>query len=331
MSDFGASIMAAAISDDTSSGLKSVSFGRMMASGVLSDPVRVAISSIKLKQTARLVGENTDHVQMLAELDVTLPPIIVHRSSMTVIDGAHRLRAATLRGEDVIEVVFFDGDERDAFVLGVEANTVHGLPLTLADRTAAAERILGSHPHWSDRAVAACTGLSPKTVARIRKRASEEIPQLTGRVGRDGKIRPTNVSAGRRAAGRLIADNPDASLRQIADAAGVSTGTVRDVRERLRRGEDPVPSTRRRPPGARPSAGVDLIESLQKDPALRFSDHGRLLLRLFDTHLMDENKQDRLIDSVPAHRLDAVASLAEQCAESWSRIASLSARRAKDC
>ena len=70
---------------------------------------------------------------------------------MRVIDGTHRLRAALLRGVDVIDVLYFDGPDADAFVLAVELNHTHGLPLSRADRTAAAERIIGSHPDWSDR------------------------------------------------------------------------------------------------------------------------------------------------------------------------------------
>jgi hypothetical protein len=43
----------------------------------------------------------------------------------------------------------------------------HGLPLTLADRLAAAARIVTACPYWSDRAVAAVAGLSPKTVTAV--------------------------------------------------------------------------------------------------------------------------------------------------------------------
>ena len=68
---------------------------------------------------------------------------------------------------DAINVTFFDGSEKDAFVLAVESNVQHGLLLTLSDRTAAAGRIVNSHPEWSDRAVAAATGLAAKTVVRI--------------------------------------------------------------------------------------------------------------------------------------------------------------------
>lgn len=96
---------------------------------------------------------------------------------MRIIDGAHRVRAAQLRGRSHIEARFFDGSAADAFVLAVESNISHGLALTLAERSAAAERILASHPHWSDRAIASSTGLSAHTVASLRRTAPDAQPR----------------------------------------------------------------------------------------------------------------------------------------------------------
>jgi N-acetyl-1-D-myo-inositol-2-amino-2-deoxy-alpha-D-glucopyranoside deacetylase len=93
-----------------------------------------------------------------------------------------------------------------------------------------------SHPHMSDRAIGHSVGL-----AAIRKGSSEEIPQSNARVGRDGRIRPLDSGADRRRAAELLAQHPDASLRDVARAAGISPATVLDVRKRLERGESPVP------------------------------------------------------------------------------------------
>ncbi|MFD1048366.1 ParB N-terminal domain-containing protein, partial [Kibdelosporangium lantanae] len=116
-----------------------------------------------MSDSPRLEGEDGEHIRALVELDVQLPPITVHRTTMRVIDGMHRLRAAVLRRQDFIDAYLVDAEPDDVFVLAVEANIQHGLPLTFADRKAAAARIVRSHPHWSDRAIAAKTGLSPKT------------------------------------------------------------------------------------------------------------------------------------------------------------------------
>ena len=85
-------------------------------------------------------------------------------------------------------LVVIDGSEADAFVRAVQANIKHGLPLSLRDRKAAAARIVYSHPWWSNRAIASVTGLSPKTVAGIRRSTGESAPGDV-RVGRDGRAR----------------------------------------------------------------------------------------------------------------------------------------------
>ena len=167
--------------------------------------VTIPIGRLKHSDSPRLEGENPDHVHALAESETILPPIIVNRSTMRVIDGMHRLRAAMLRGQDKIQVCFFEGDREDSFLLAVEANVKHGLPLSFADRTAAAARIISSHPQLSDRAIASSTGLAARTVAVIRQRSTGDGPQLNTRLGRDGRIRPLNAAEGRIIAAKLIA------------------------------------------------------------------------------------------------------------------------------
>lgn len=200
----------------------------------------------------RLEGENQEHARALAESDATVPPILVHRRSLRVIDGMHRLQAAILRGATEVEIVYFDGSDDDAFVAAVRANTTHGYPLSRADRRAAATRIVTSHPQWSDRAVAEATGLAARTVAGIR-RSTDDIPQTHTRTGRDGRARPLDVRAARQRVSEMVREHPEASLRKIATATGVSPTTVRDVRERMRRGEDP---TTRTPPPDAPTGGA---------------------------------------------------------------------------
>lgn len=51
-------------------------------------------------------------------------------------------------------------------LVAVQANVAYGLPLTLADRTAAPARIVRAHAEWSDRMIAGFVGLAPKTVVR---------------------------------------------------------------------------------------------------------------------------------------------------------------------
>jgi hypothetical protein len=208
---------------------------------VTSEVTAVSIMSLRAADSPRLNGEDKAHIMRLAETESELPPILVDRRTMRVIDGMHRLMAASLQGRETIEVRFFEGNEADVFLRAVEENIAHGLPLSQADRRAAAERIIATHPHMSDRAISHCTGLAAKTVAAIRKRSSEGLPQSNARVGRDGRVRPLDSGAARRRAAEMLTEQPSASLRDVARVAGISPATVLDVRKRLERGESPVP------------------------------------------------------------------------------------------
>jgi ParB-like chromosome segregation protein Spo0J len=198
---------------------------------------------LRVADSPRLEGESREHIRMLAESLDKLPPILVHRPSMRIIDGVHRFHATRLSDRREIQVRFFDGNEDDIFLMSVRENIAHGLPLSLADRKAAAARVLEQHPDWSDRLIASTTGLSHKTIGAIRTippRATGENAQLLARKGHDGRVRPLSSSEGRRLAADLLNDDPTASLRAVAHKAGISPGTVRDVRDRLKRGLDPV-------------------------------------------------------------------------------------------
>jgi DNA-binding NarL/FixJ family response regulator len=297
--------------------------------------VRVAIDSLRGADSPRSSGVDAEHARALAETDLTSVPIIVHRWTMRVIDGAHRVRAAVLRGETEISARFFSGDEKNAFVLAVLANIAHGLPLSLTERKAAAARIVASHPQWSDRKIASLTGLAAKTVAATRC-PTEENGQLDTRVGRDGRVRALNSVEGRRIASEIIANQPNLSLRRIAEQAGISPETVRNVRERLRRGESPIPAGRRgkQPgalsedgtPGPTPSRASIVVETsvmrtLWADPSLRLTGVGRHLLRLLDLNRMLAEHWRQLADDVPPHTAGRVADVARKYAEAWQRFA----------
>lgn len=116
--------------------------GRNAAQTALVQPgaEEVPCASLKEADSPRLDGESIDHITVLAQAGVQWPPIVVHRQTLRVIDGMHRLRAAQLRGDQSVEVKFFDGDA------GEMAND-HGDSSEATLRLAPAER-----PHDPTRA-----------------------------------------------------------------------------------------------------------------------------------------------------------------------------------
>jgi len=274
---------------------------------------------------------------------------LVDKRTMQVIDGMHRLMAASLQGRETIDVVFFDGNEADIFLRGVQENIAHGLPLSQADRRAAVERIIASHPHMSDRAISYSVGLAAKTVAAIRKRSGEDGPQSSARLGRDGKVRPLNSGEGRRRAAELLNQHPTASLRDVARAAGISPATVLDVRKRLQRGEPAIPEKRsangsttdgaeaaaERDESPAPVARFSLptvrfaaardpastVAKLLRDPSLRGSEGGRRMLRLLHSNAAGTEDLPGIVADVPPHCVAIVLQLARQYAQMWDDFA----------
>nr|QIY68662.1 ParB N-terminal domain-containing protein [Streptomyces sp. RLB1-33] len=305
--------------------------------------VTVPIATLLPGDSPRSEGPDHSHVAQLAELDGPLAPILVHSATMRVIDGMHRYLATLRKGLATIDVEFFDGTSEEAFLRAVEANAAHGLPLSQVDRRTAAERIIMSHPHMSDRAIAKASGLGTRTVAAIRRRLTDSLPQLGVRVGRDGKTRPLDSTEGRRRAAQAIAENPGASLREIARLAGISPATVSDVRRRIESGEDAVlghgatavggkpakaaaetPTTRAKAERRVRDAQLDpvsVIEKLLRDPSLRHKEEGRHLLRLLQHNAVQGEELARLTSAVPPHCGGLVVNLARQYSNTWREFA----------
>ncbi|CAL9394597.1 Transcriptional regulator NovG [Streptomyces sp. enrichment culture] len=309
--------------------------------GLLSEVTRVPIRSILVAGSPRTGGEDPRHISALAEVCSDLPPIVVHRKTMTVIDGVHRLRAVERSGATHISAALFHGDEREAFVLAVKLNSSHGLPLTLADRKAAALQMLADFPEWSNRRLAGVVGLSDKTVAALRRRSGAELPHPTAvRVGRDGVAYPLVAGEGRRRAVVYLAEHPDASAREVARAAGISLTTAKDARRRARadqgeprttarpddgpdRGGDAGdPAVARRSPAQPVCPDLQLaIRRLRADPSLRFTEVGRRLLRTLDASATQPHDWAAMASSLPIHCAPVIAELARRQAVSWRLLA----------
>jgi len=293
--------------------------------------VLLRITDLVDADSPRSAGVDHDHIRTIAAVEEQLPPILVHAQTMRVIDGMHRLAAARGKGQTEIRARLFYGGVHDAFRLGVRANVVHGLPLTTADRHAAATRILRAQPSLSDRSIAGATGLATRTVAGLRRQVTNGADGRI-RVGRDGRVRPLNATEGRLTASRIIAAQPEASLREIARAAGISVGTARDVRLKLMAGEDPAPvqrdgvaaapATSDGPPHS--AAEVDIgkaMDSLRRDPSVRYSDSGRALVRWLEARIVTMGQWRGASDHIPVHSRGSVERIARECARAWTQFA----------
>ncbi|MFD0631738.1 winged helix-turn-helix domain-containing protein [Catenulispora yoronensis] len=198
----------------------------------------------------------------------------------------------------------------------------HGLPLSLPERRAAAARIIGSHPHLSDRAIAASVGLAAKTVGTLRRNLTL-TDQTAARIGQDGRSRPLTTESGRKAAVELLTQNPNISLREVARKTGISLSTAYNVRLRLFTEKEPVypPPTSTSRPQPAPQQLSSLLERLRKDPSLRYSDLGKAVLRLLDVQCNIQTQWQTIRAGMPTHCLDTLAEAAQHLAANWTAIA----------
>lgn len=290
--------------------------------------VRIPIEMVRdADSPPRLSGIDEGHVRTMAATGAELPPIIVHRTTMKVVDGMHRLRVARLNRQDSVEIRYFEGTEWEAFLLAVELNMRHGLPLTLSDRKQSAMRILQGFPEWSDRAIGVRTGLSGKTVGALRRRYAEHIAQAPVRVGRDGRVRRLTPRRGRQRSVALPGEQ-ERPLREAARPAGLTVAAGRDPRRAPSVLEQAPPADRRasspEKPGLFPLGPVvDLVkqlESLKRDPALKYTNDGREMIRWLEARIIRKTDPG-LVLRAPAHQARKIADMARVCAAQWTRIA----------
>ncbi|WP_394617222.1 ParB N-terminal domain-containing protein [Lentzea sp. JNUCC 0626] len=288
--------------------------------------VRLRISALRRGRGVRVDGENAPYVRQLADVpEKRLPPVVVHRKTMNVVDGLHRWCAAELRGASHIAAVMLDGDDFDAFIFALQANKGHkGLPLTRADLRAAIEHVLSQRPQWADRRIAAVTGVAARTVANARIRLGDRTEV---RVGSDGRKRSRNSARRRALVRELLLDQPHLSLRAVAREVGVSPETVRAVRAGLHdEARLPPPSEGKPVPAPRAETPMDnttLLHWLHHDPALRASQRGRALLRLLQLESELRASWTDFTDHVPPHCRAGLAAFARQNATSWRSMAEL--------
>lgn len=197
---------------------------------------RVAVEGLRRRVTIR---ERLDHahVRRLAGILDRCPPIVVTPDG-AIIDGEHRVEAARLRGRQSIPAIVVRlSSATAALIAAVEANALHGLPLTRDERRAALDALLAADPRVSDRRLAVACGVSRRVVEAARAEACSGGAEshLNSRVGADGKQYP----AARRRAWRQELEarlrlEPGRSVRDLAGQVGMSVGSVHPVHRAVR-------------------------------------------------------------------------------------------------
>jgi hypothetical protein len=283
---------------------------------------QVALESLRGGNSPRLDKHSKEHVAQW-RADVEVPPIIVHRSTMQIIDGARRAAAAQRQHQETIAVRFFEGSQDAAFVLAVVSNDVtHGVPLSLQERKAAAKRILGMYPDWSDRMIASISGLTHPTIARIRQTLSTgKAFQLRRRLSRDGKRRPAAPKDPGRGAHMQTSTGSVAGAAPRIGPIEPSAEAMCSVRGRGASAITPsLPATC----GSVPDPGIArayvALQRLSADPALH-TDTGRALIRLLRQSLQLHTKVVALSASAPEHCRDTLADAALAIGDAWARVA----------
>jgi hypothetical protein len=314
--------------------------------------VEVSLGELTSGRSPRLHGLNHEHVVALMDRKEDWPPILITRADRTIIDGQHRFRAAQLLGHSSIACIISDAPETEAFVESIRRNLKNGLPLTRRDRKHAARVVLELHCDWSDRRIAALCAIDHGTVASLR--ADLDISptgqnlRLDTRLGRDGKRRPVDYASTRQRVIQAIRAEPQASLRQIAQSAGVSPETVRTVKSRNRAqpvadsasnplhtpagvsttygspngiGEcEPEPRGPRAHLQPGPEAQANRTLGWESDPALRSTSQTQAFLEWFgQTSVRDT--WPVWVDTVPLSRIYEIADEARRRADAWVSFA----------
>ena len=296
------------------------------------EDVLVTLDSLRIGPSPRRGPVRAEHVEALVAARGAWPPILVHRASLVVVDGHHRLAAAAQLGMESIAVTFFDGDEDAAELEAIRRNVSHGLPLTLAERKSAAGWVVKRFPSWSDSRIAEICGLSPKTVGRLRPGQSESATRdLERRVGRDGKRRPACPGAVRERVANLLLTRSGLSLRQVAAEVGASKETVRSVRKQLETGMSPgeskpraTPLRRATTPGVRLPEIAPPAESTVRwsaDNACLSTRAGKAFAAWFDAHSVDGLHPLSYVACVPLSRVYDVIDESRRRSEFWAAYA----------
>lgn len=115
------------------------------------------------------------------EIEGTPPHVFDIDGKPHLVDGWHRVTAAKcITGLTHLPFMVHEGTRREALLFSLKANVYHGRNLSRAEKRKAVETLLRDPEwsQWSDREIARQTGVSHKTVGKVRAKLSGETPQM---------------------------------------------------------------------------------------------------------------------------------------------------------
>jgi hypothetical protein len=173
------------------------------------EPILISLDRIPNSDSTQTRAKIRAHVvreyatamkEQLATGGLRFPPVVVFSNGgeYWLADGFHRVLAARQSGLTEIAAEVRSGSQRDALLLGIAANSAHGLPRSWGDKQKAVTLLLADSEwrQWNDREIARHCGVSARTVGKVRRRASADSPQMRQRkVRRGGKVYEMTLAA----------------------------------------------------------------------------------------------------------------------------------------
>jgi len=155
------------------------------------------------------------------EAGAHFPPILVFHDGETYwpADGFHRIEAAKRIDRPTISADIRQGGKRDAILIAASANADHGLRRSQADKRQSIETLLRDPEwaRWSDREIGKACKVDHKTVGKVRRELTGEIPGdraviYRDRHGNQSRMRVSATSAPGSMLEKVLAKVPDETL-----------------------------------------------------------------------------------------------------------------------
>ena len=163
------------------------------------------------------------------------PPIFVYFDGTAYWpgDGFHRIEAARRIDREIISADVREGGQRDALLLAARANANHGLRRTQADKRRSIETLLRDPEwsRWSDREIGKACAVDHKTVGKVKRELTGEIPSdrtvtYRDRHGNESEMRVSGSTSSGSTLEKVLAGVSNEALISECRRRGLEVGDV---------------------------------------------------------------------------------------------------------